>query len=119
VCGVTLEVHLADKLPTRGRPGAVGPVGRRLTRRRAAVLATAARHGMTDLRVFGSVARGQDTDDSDLDLLVHVPEGTGLLALGRFAQELEDLLHVRIDVVPDDSVKPRVRDSIQSDLVPL
>ncbi len=118
-CGVTLEVHLGDELPTGGRPGAIGPIGRRLARRRAAVLATAARHGMTDLRVFGSVARGQDTDDSDLDLLVHVPEGTGLLVLGRFIQELEDLLHVPVDVVPDDSVKPRVRDSIQGDLVPL
>ena len=116
---MTLEVHLGDELPTRGRPGAVGPVGRRITRRRAAVLATAARHGMTDRRVFGSVARGQDTDDSDLDLLVHVPEGTGLLALGRFTQELEDLLHVPVDVVPDDGVKPRIRDSIYRDFVPL
>ena len=118
-CGVSLEVHLGEGLPTEARPGAVGPVGRRLARRRAAVLAVAARHGMTDLRVFGSVARGQDTDSSDLDLLVHVPEGTGLLALGRFTQELEDLLHVPVDVVPDDSVKPRVRDSIDRDLVPL
>ncbi len=116
---MTLEVHLGDELPTRGRPGPVGPVGRRLSRRRAAVLATAARHGMTDLRVFGSVARGEDTDDSELDLLAHVPEGTGLLVLGRFIQELEDLLHVPVDVVSDDNVKPRVRDSIQGDLVPL
>ena len=70
------------------------------------MLAVAARHGMTELRVFGSVARGQDTDNSDLDLLVHIPNGTGLLALGRFTQELEDLLHVPVDVVPDDSLKP-------------
>jgi len=74
---------------------------------------------MTELRVFGSVARGQDADSSDLDLLVHVPAGAGLLALGRFAQELGDLLHVPVDVVPDDSVKPRVWDSIDRDLVPL
>ena len=83
------------------------------------MLAVAARHGMTELRVFGSVARGQDTASSDLDLLVRVPEGTGLLALGRFTQELEDLLHVPVDVVPDDSVKPRVRASLERDLVPL
>ena len=91
-------------------------VGRR---RGAAVLAVAARYGMTELRVSDSVSRGQNTDSSDLDLLVHVPEGTGLLALGRFTQELEDLLHVPVDVVPDDSVKPRVRTSIDGDLVPL
>ncbi len=118
-CGVSLEVHLGEALPTAMGPSAVGPVGRKLRRRRAAVLAVAARHGMTELRVFGSVARGQDNDSSDLDLLVRVPEGTGLLALGRFTQELQDLLHVPVDVVPDDSVKPRVRTSIDRDLVPL
>jgi predicted nucleotidyltransferase len=74
---------------------------------------------MADIRVFGSVARGQDTDSSDLDLLMRVPEGTGLLALGRFTQELEDLLHVPVEVVPDDSVKPRVRDGIDRDPLPL
>jgi len=74
---------------------------------------------MTELHVFGSVARGEDTDASDLDLLVRVPEGTGLLALGRFTQELQDLLGVSVDVVPQDSVKPRVRPTIDRDLVPL
>ena len=75
-CGMSLEVHLGEAAPTgfgSGVVGPVGPVGRRLRRRRAAVLTIAARHGMTELRVFGSVARGQDTDSSDLDLLVHVP----------------------------------------------
>lgn len=52
---------------------------------------------MTELQVFGSVARGEDTDASDLDLLVQVPEGTGLLALGQFTQELEDLLCMPVD----------------------
>ena len=118
-CGVSLEVHLGERLPIGTARGVVGPIGRRVRRRRAAMLAVAARHGMTELRVFGSVARGQDTDNSDLDLLVHVPEGTGLLALGRFTQELENLLHVPVDVVPDDSVKPRFRTSIERDLVPL
>lgn len=69
-CGVSLEVHLGEALPAGAGPDAVGPVGRRLRRRRAAVLAIAGRHGMTDLRVFGSVARGQDTDGSDLGLLM-------------------------------------------------
>lgn len=118
-CGVTLEVHLGEALLPGTAPSAVGPIGRRLRRRRAAVLAVAARHGMSELRVFGSVARGEDTDSSDLDLLVRVPDGTGLLALGRFTEELEDLLHVPVDVVPDDSVKPRLRVNIDRDLVPL
>lgn len=118
-CGLSLELHLGESTATSGAPPRSGPVGRRLSRRRAAVLAVAARHGMSELQVFGSVARGEDTDASDLDLLVRVPEGTGLLALGRFTQELEDLLHVPVDVVPDDSVKPRVRRNIERDLVPL
>lgn len=118
-CGVSLEVHLGEALPTDAGPSAVGPIGRRLRWRRAAVLAVVARHGLIELRVFGSVARGRDADSSLLDLLVRIPEGTCLLALGRFTQELEELLHVLVDVVPDDSVKPRVRNSIDRDLVPL
>lgn len=118
-CGVSLELNLGEPTAAASAPQRNGPVGRRLSRRRAAVLAVAARHGMSELQVFGSVARGEDTDASDLDLLVRVPEGTGLLALGRFTQELEDLLHVPVDVVPDDSVKPRVRRNIERDLVPL
>jgi predicted nucleotidyltransferase len=55
---------------------------------------------MTELQVFGSVARGEDTDASDLDLLVRVPEGTRLLALGRFTQKLQDLLRVPVGVIP-------------------
>jgi predicted nucleotidyltransferase len=83
------------------------------------VLALAAKHGISDLRVFGSVARGEEGPSSDLDLLVHLPEDAGLFALGRFREELEALLHVPVDVVPDDGVKPRVRANIDKDLVAL
>lgn len=83
------------------------------------MLALAARHGVTDLRVFGSVARGDEDPESDLDLLVHLPATAGLFLLGRFSDELRDLLHVPVDVVPDDGLKPRVRASIEADLVPL
>ena len=90
-----------------------------MRRRRAAVLALAARHGVTDLRVFGSVARGDEGPESDLDPLVHLPVTARLFLLGRFSDELRDLLHVPVDVVPDDGLKPRVRASIEADLVPL
>ena len=65
------------------------------------------------------MARGDEGKESDLDLLVHLPEGAGLFALGRFKQDLEDLLHLTVDVIPDDGVKPRVRANIDKDLVPL
>jgi uncharacterized protein len=114
--GISLSIDLGPAVPPAPAPG---PIGRRLRRRKASVLALAARHGVNDLRVFGSVARGEERPDSDLDLLVHLPEDAGLFALGRFKEELEALLKVPVDVVPDDGVKPRLRASIAKDLVAL
>lgn len=117
--GISLDLRLGADLPVSGSLSATGPIGHRLRRRRAAVLAVAAKHGVTDVRVFGSVARGEEGSTSDVDLLVHLPEGAGLFALGRFKQDLEDLLHVEVDVVPDEGVKPRMRANIDRDLVAL
>lgn len=116
--GVALTIGLGSKLPA-SRHLASGPIGHRLRRHRAAVLAVADKHGVRDVRVFGSVARGDEGKESDLDLLVHLPDGAGLFALGRFKQDLEDLLHVPVDVIPDDGVKPRLRARIDKDLAPL
>jgi len=115
--GTTLELGFGVRLPSSARPR--GPIGHRLQRRRAAVLALAAKHGVTDVRLFGSVARGDEGPDSDLDLLVHLPDGAGLFLLGRFSQELQDLLRVNVDIVPDDGLKDRVRNNIEPDLIPL
>lgn len=116
--GISLTVDLGPPLPAPAVP-TLAPIGHRLRRRRAAVLALAARHGISNVRVFGSVARGQEGPTSDLDLLVHLPDGAGLLLLGRFTEDLEALLRVAVEVVPDDGVKPRVRASIDADLVAL
>ncbi len=116
--GISLTLDLGPALPAPATR-ASGPIGHRLRRRRAAVLALAARHGISDVRVFGSVARGEDGPTSDLDLLVRLPEGAGLFLLGRFKEDLEAVLHVTVDVVPDDGVKPRVRANIDKDLVAL
>ncbi len=115
--GFDLTIDIAAAL--NGDRPAMGRIGHRLHRRRAAILALAANYGVSDIRIFGSVARGEETPESDLDLLVHLPNDAGLLLLGRFKQELEDLLHVDVDVVPDDGVKPRVRANIDKDLVAL
>jgi predicted nucleotidyltransferase/DNA-binding XRE family transcriptional regulator len=115
--GYSLSVALTA---SQSAPAAVtGPIGHRLRRRRAAVLSIAEQHGVTDLQVFGSVARGEDTAESDLDLLVHLPDGAGLFAVARFKEDLEAPLRVSVDVVPDDGVKPRVRANIERDLVAL
>lgn len=115
--GTTLELSFGVLLPSSDRPR--GPIGHRLQGRRAAVLALAAKHGVTDLRIFGSVARGDERPDSDLDLLVHLPEEAGLFLLGRFSEALQGLLGVTVDVVPDDGLKARVRNNIEPDLIPL
>ncbi len=116
--GISLTVDLGPALSASAVP-ASGPIGHRLRRRRAAVLALAAKHGVSNVRVFGSVARGEEGSKSDLDLLVHLPDAAGLFLLGRFKEDLEKLLHVDVDVVPDDGVKPRVRVNIDRDLVAL
>lgn len=115
--GVSLDLTLGGGLS--GSPSSTGLIGRRLRRDRAAVPALAARSGITNLRVFGSVARGDEGPESDLDLLVHLPDGVGLFLLGRFSEELHDLLGVDVDVAPDDGLKTRVRANIDRRLTPL
>lgn len=96
-----------------------GPVGRLVQARRGALLALAATHGVTVLGVFGSVARGEDDEDSDVDLLVALPAGMGLFGFGQLADEVRDLLGVGVDVVPVDALRAAIRDDVVRDLVPL
>jgi predicted nucleotidyltransferase/DNA-binding XRE family transcriptional regulator len=95
-----------------------GPVGRRVRRRRRDLIAAAAAHGVTNLRVFGSVARGQDRPDSDVDLLADLPPGMGLLGLGRVQAELEDILGARVDLAAG-TLKPEIRARADRDLIAL
>ena len=86
---------------------------------RAAILAIAERHGIRDVRVFGSMARGDADDGSDVDLLVSLPpERTGL-ALGGMLMDVQDLLHRRVDVVTEKSLHPLVRDRVLQEAEPL
>ena len=96
-----------------------GPVGRKVRRKRHELVAAAAAHDVTNLRVFGSVARGEDRPDSDLDLLADLPPGMGLLGLGRVQADLEAILGSRVDLVPAVDLKPGVSARAQRDLVAL
>jgi predicted nucleotidyltransferase len=69
--------------------------------------------------VFGSVARGEDTPDSDVDLLVEVPSGTGLFALLSLEENLQRILHVDVDLATPDSLKPRVRAEVLAEAIPV
>ena len=96
-----------------------GPVGRRVRRRRHDLIAAAAAHGVRNLRVFGSVARGEDRPDSDVDLLADLPPDLGLFELGRVEAELEAILGSRVDLIPADDLKLGTRERVARDLVAL
>jgi hypothetical protein len=82
-----------------------------LRARRDDILELAKRHGATNVRVFGSVARGEATPESDIDLLVD-QDWSHLSAWGGMGLiiELEDLLGCSVDVATTDELKPRIRD---------
>ena len=96
-----------------------GPVGRRVRRLRHELIAAAAAHGVSGLRVFGSVARGEDRSDSDVDLLADLPPGMSLFGLGRVQAELEAIVGARVDLIPAQDLKPGVRSRAARDLVTL
>lgn len=83
------------------------------------ILRLAREHGARNLRLFGSVARGDDRPDSDLDLLVEMEPGRSLLDHVALKQDLEDLLGREVDVVTEQSLHPRLRDRVQREAVSL
>jgi len=85
----------------------------------ARVRALGARYGVHDIRVFGSVARGEAGHESDVDLLVKYVPGHGGFAFVEFCDEVEKLLGRRVDVVTERSLHPRIRERILSQAVPL
>jgi hypothetical protein len=116
--GYELIIGVRSAQPQR-LSGLSGPVGRRVRRRRRELAATAAAYGVRNIRVFGSVARGEDRPDSDVDLLADVPPGMSLLGLGRVEAELEAILGAQINLVPAGTLKPDVAERVERDLVEL
>lgn len=90
-----------------------------LQRQRQAIMQVAARHGASNVRVFGSMARGDTTPESDIDFLVDLEPGRTLLDLGGLVMDLRDLLACDVDVVIEPALRPRVRDEVLRDAVPL
>ncbi len=83
------------------------------------VIAIAARHGARNVRVFGSVARGQDSSLSDVDFLVKMEEGSSLLDLSALTLDLKELLGVEVDVVSEDGLYWLLRRRILKEARPL
>ena len=115
--GLELDVRVR-----RSRPSSSplqGPLGRRIRTHRREMKRIAARYGLTNLRVFGSVARGEEAPGSDIDLLVDIASGVGLLTLARCQHELQSLLQGAVDLVPARDLKPSVARAVFADAVPL
>lgn len=83
-----------------------------LEQNREAIRAATTRHKAANPRVFGSVARGEDGPDSDLDILIDALPGMTLFDLGGLQAEMEDLLSCRVDVVTASGLKARMCDRI-------
>ncbi|MBI3270562.1 MAG: nucleotidyltransferase family protein [Planctomycetes bacterium] len=86
---------------------------------RAAALEIASRHGAFSIRVFGSQARGDARPDSDLDLLVRFSPGSTLLDQAALTRDLEEALGCAVDVVSERALRPRIRDRVLREAVPL
>lgn len=87
--------------------------------RRDEILGYATNRGARNVRVFGSTARGETANGSDVDLLVEMEPGRSLLDLVGLWQDLEDLLGAHVDVLSDGGISPHLRERIYAEAVSL
>ena len=104
-------VPVAD-LHRQGEPG-------QCTRNRSKILNLAVAHGANNLRVFGSVALGTDTPESDIDMLADIAPGTGLFTLARLEHELSELFGATVDIVPANGLREHLAKRVLNEAVPL
>ena len=87
--------------------------------RREEILRLAARRGVSRLRVFGSVSRGDAGPTSDIDFLVELQPGRTLIDLGGLQMDLQELLGRKVDLVEPAALHPLIRDRVLAEAVPL
>jgi excisionase family DNA binding protein len=123
---VTGALTVAESPLRYGAPGARnaavsagGRIRAELAAHREEIVAIAADNRAENVRLFGSVARGDATADSDVDLLVDTRSGASLFDLGRIARRVGDVLGRPVDVVVSSELKPLVREAVLSEAVPL
>jgi len=76
------------------------------------ILLLARKYGAYDVRIFGSVARGDARPDSDIDFLVKLEAGRSMLDLARLLRELQSLLGLNVDIVTEAGLRPRIRSEV-------
>jgi uncharacterized protein len=120
-CGRRLALDVVDQedpVPSTVR-AATGPRGRLLRRKRRAVLDVLRRSGARDARVFGSVARGEDTATSDVDFLVELGPDATLVDVARVRREVGEVLGVPVDVMTPGLLKPAAQDRARREAISL
>ena len=90
-----------------------------LRNKRNDVLLIAKKHGATNIRIFGSVARGEADEKSDIDFLVDMEPGRSLFDLGGLLMDLRELLGMEVDVVTERGLKQRIRERILREAIVL
>ncbi len=83
-----------------------------LQNHRDEILQLAAKYGAYNVRIFGSVARGEADADSDIDFLVEMESGKTLFDLGGLLMDLQDLLSCRVDIVTEKGLRQRIRERV-------
>lgn len=110
-CGSVLELRVTQCSPSK--------LDRVLARRRTEILDVARKRGVQNVRVYGSVARGDDTAASDLDLLISLEPGRDLVDLMAFREDVATILGVEIDVSTVELLRPAIRRRAVAEGVPL
>jgi hypothetical protein len=90
-----------------------------LKEKREEIIRIAARHGARNVRVFGSVARGEAGPESDVDLMVQLDPGVTLLGHSALVRDLEALLGHKVQVVSERGLRPRMKDRVLREAVPV
>ena len=93
--------------------------GELLHEKREDILRVASKRGAYNVRVFGSVARGEADAKSDIDLLVDLEPGRSLFDLGRLLMDLQNLLGHEVDVVTERGLRERIRERVLKEAIPL
>lgn len=90
-----------------------------LQAKRQEILQLATKYGAYNVRIFGSVARGEADSNSDIDFLVEMEPGRSLFDLGGLLMELQTLLNCRVDIVTEKGLRQRIRERVLNEAIPL
>ena len=90
-----------------------------LRAKREQILSIAALHGARNVRVFGSVARGEASSNSDVDFLIELDLGRSLFDLGGLIADVQELLDCDVDIISERGLRPRFRNRVLEEAIPL